>query len=710
MITVRVSSGDGEQKPFSIHKGILSRCTRLRDLSEHETVELADTEPGIFELVSSFLYTGGYRTHCSSTPRPKDGQSAARELRMHSLLYCFANCYGLEELTCFATASIETLEKVPYSEVLNIARKMYPKLPKDDVWYRGYLKNATRDEMKDNEHLVQEPYVIDAVVEEKGRLASDLFLTMTQEVLYQTASQGLPPATMSTPRISVLGDSPCEQRNKHLTALKGNGPWKECPKCSRERNRMMTTGRAIVSVVFADIWPTFCEQVGAVPDVEPQKGQKKARKKLRRALSEALCHVPVDRVTHAILTQDGYEQCPEQSEHLKQREGKWLWESCSRCLNDRNSILRQLHDLGFGEGFSTFFGLAKASEPEITHIQTAPSLPDDQMVQSPGSVVMVDFEAARTPQDDVFTDDSWDASKKKKGVKEKKKYVEEEKLPEEAPATGSSENSSEIPKESVQEAEMYEDWGAFTSKSKKSKKKKKDPSPVEVAPEEPPNDEADPAINPLPEALPKAAEEIPVDAPADSQTDLPPAPDLDAFGSPESQISRDNHEWGGDWSFGWTGLGGVTEKGTKKEKEVPRFQESILKAAGFSKLPSWKYRTSSADRLALNVEGAYPAEPEPPAVELVTEPKIRGETPTTDRDMPECAQGSTEEPAVEDCLPPDDEPKAEGQAKEPREDTENYALCPRRRSHLRREALWIKCDVCRNEMAVYAKRLVRTVL
>ena len=709
MITVRVSSGDEKQKTFSIHKDILSRCTRLRDLSEYETVELADTEPGIFELASSFLYTGGYRTHRSSGPKAKDKQSVAREFEIHSLLYCFAECYGLEELARSATASIETLEKVPYSEVLDIAKKVYPKLPKDDVWYRDYLKNATRDEMKDNKHLVQEPYVIDVVVEEKGRLASDLFLTMTQEALYQTASQVLPPASVSTPRISILGDSPCEQRNKHLTALKGNGPWKNCPKCSLERDRMMTTGRAIMSVVFADIWPTFCEQVGAVPDVEPQKGQKKARNKLRRALKEAVCHVPVDRVTHAILAQDGYEQCPEQSEHLKQREGKWLWESCSRCLNDRDSILRQLHDLGIGEGFPTLFGLAKASEPSVTHIQTALSPPDGQTVQSPGSAVMVDFEAARTPPDDVFTDDSWGASKNKKDVKEKEKYVEEEKLPEVASAAG-SENSSEIPKESVQEARMYEEWGAFTSKSKKSKKAKKNASPVEVAPEELHNDEADPAINPLPEALPKAAEEIPADAPADCQTDLPPAPDLDALGSPESQISRDNHEWGGGWNFGWTGLGGVTERGTKKEIEVSRFPESDLKAAGFRKLPSWKYRASSADRLAPNVEAAYPAKPEPSAVDLVTGPKICGETPMTDRHMPERAQELTEEPAVEDCLPPDDEPEMEGQAEEPREGTENCSLCPRRRSHLKKEARWIKCDVCRNELATYAKKLVRTVL
>ena len=707
MITVRVSSADEKQTTFSIHKGILSRSTRLRDLSEYEIVELVDTEPGIFELVSRFLYTGGYRTHCSSTPRPKDGQSAAWELQMHSLLYCFATCYGLEELARLATASIETLEKVPYSEVLDIAKKVYPKLPEDDVWYRGYFKNATRDEMKDNKHLVQEPYVIDVVGEEKGRLISDLFLTMTQEALYQTASQGLPPATMSTPRISVLEDSPCEQRNKHLTALKGNGPWRNCPKCSLERDRMMTTGRAIVSVVFADIWPTFCEQVGAVPDVEPQKGRNKSRKKLRRALREAVCHVPVDRVTHAILAQDGYEQCPEQSEHLKQREGKWLWESCSRCLNDRDSILRQLHDLGIGEGFSTLFGLTTASEPMATHIETAPSPLDDQMVQSPGSAVMVDFEAAQTPEDDDFIDGGGGAfaSKKKKGVKEKEKCVEGEESV--APAAGTFENSSEIPEESVQ---IYEDRGAFASKNKKGKEKK-NPSSDEAVPEEPPIDEPVPAINP----------------PSEAPIDLPPAPDPDAVGSLESQTSRDNHEWGGNWNFGWSGRGGVSKKGKKSKDEVPSFEESTFKGLNFRKLPPWKYQTS-ADHFALNVEGACPAEPEPPAVELVPEPpavepvpepptvelvpepKICRETQTTDRDMPECAQESIEEPAIGDCPPPDDEPEVEGQAKELREDINNYPLCPRRRSHLKNEARWIKCDMCREEMAIHAKRLAHTVL
>src|SRR5437667_9738958 len=92
---------------------------------------------------------------------------------------------------------------------------------------------------------------------------------------------------------------------------------------------------------------------------------------MRRVLKVEVVHLPVDRVTRGILAEPGYEQCADQTEHLKKQDGKWLWESCSACLRDRQLILNKLSEFGIGAGFPALFGFGSASEPNATHSETA---------------------------------------------------------------------------------------------------------------------------------------------------------------------------------------------------------------------------------------------------------------------------------------------------------------------------------------------------
>lgn len=370
IVTVEVGT-QSESKQYSVHSGILSRHRELSRGIELGIISISDTDPTIFELVLNFLYTGDYQYYSSSTlPRPEGGLASSLELEMHSFLYCFGGRYKLDGLVSLTMKNIEDFKGIPYRNVLDTARKIYRKLPEDDTWYRDYLKNETRNAMRENVDLTQEPWILDAFKEDNGRITVDLFTTLVSGARQESMVRDLESDTKLTSTISAL-DNPCEHRKQHLASLKGNGPWKSCPRCRCERDQMMTTGRAIVSVAFADLCPTLNQDINSSPDgISPPK-KRKGKKKLRRALREAICHLPIDRITRGILAEDGYEQCPDQAKHLKKVDGKWLWETCIQCQRDRQLMYDKLREVGIGEGFAALLGLGSRGEPNVATIATA---------------------------------------------------------------------------------------------------------------------------------------------------------------------------------------------------------------------------------------------------------------------------------------------------------------------------------------------------
>jgi hypothetical protein len=391
---------------------------------------------------------------------------------MHSLLYCFANRYNFERLVSLTIRNIQDMEQVPYVNILDTAKRMYHKLPENDLWYRDYFKNETRKAMRENVDLGQESWILNVFREKSGFLTVDLFSTLMDGARSETTAQDLVPAMALTPTTPVFDQTPCENRRKHLTSLKGDGPWKNCAKCRYEREQMMTTGRAIVSVVFTDIWPTFSQDVSNNPDIDQPKSRKKGRKKLRKAFKEAVCQIPIDRVNRGILAEDGYTKCPDQAEHLQKQDGKWLWESCSRCIYDRQLMLDKLRELGVGEGLSVNFGFRSASEPDAAHMATAlpevhnqhmdlkiPAVVEGSLAAETPNVDMIIVEESLQFKDDTKTepvaepvnckangedstadilqespqtlnldDEPAESSCKRKGKKKRKRWIESEKL------------------------------------------------------------------------------------------------------------------------------------------------------------------------------------------------------------------------------------------------------------------------------------------
>jgi hypothetical protein len=478
-----------------------------------QTLSLPDTDPAIFELALSFLYRGNYKDYSSSTnPMPKSGQSKALELKIHTLLYCFASLYKLDGLVALTIENIIGSGDVPYVDILGAAKEAYQQLPEDDVWYREYFKDETRNEMSDNVDLVQEPWIVEVFREGRGRLAVDLFTTLTDRARGGHVDQDSEHGIVLTPTTSPLDDTPCELRKKHLTSLKSEGPWKYCPKCHHERDQMMTTGRAIVSVVFTDLWPTFSQDIiNASPEIAgPIPRKSKGRNKLRRALKEAICHLPVDRVSRAILAEDGDGQCPDQADHLQQQDGKWLWESCSRCLHDRELMLKKLRELGIGEGFAALCGLISMDET-ISAQAAMPSTDDqDRHMATTDTASLGGSVTADTLGSEAVLVEEYPNS-------DECPAVEEAALDEPGPVDCEAEAvvcdpeslvyepeweepAADIPEQPCEESKLDDVWGSFrwSLTSKKDKKKRKAHLQEEPAADPPPPEPAEPPIEERP--------------------------------------------------------------------------------------------------------------------------------------------------------------------------------------------------------------------
>ncbi|OJD16868.1 hypothetical protein AJ78_03012 [Emergomyces pasteurianus Ep9510] len=190
------------QRKFFVHQGILEQSPSLgkkvHDAAalRGSNIYLIDTDPVVFELVLRFLYTGKYQgclNHYEIFPTSEGHDSNTRPgpdrvFEIHSFLYCFAREHKIDELASPAQINIENMT-LPYQNLLDIARRVYPKLPvddddDDDNMYRKKFRHETRVAMNDNKNLIREPWILDVFKYQHGALAVDLFTTLTEALRY----------------------------------------------------------------------------------------------------------------------------------------------------------------------------------------------------------------------------------------------------------------------------------------------------------------------------------------------------------------------------------------------------------------------------------------------------------------------------------------------------------------------------------------------
>ena len=319
------------------------------------------------------------------------------ELETHAKLYCFAKKYKFERLVNETTKNINGLKKVSYLEVLAAARHIYSKLPDNEVWYRDYFKKMIGEALDQNMEIVDSPSFLEPCSGDHPLFVADLLEALLDCVRKVRMLRALQPDNES----ATVNETPCVNRQKHLTSLKGNGPWRNCRKCHLERDRMMTTGRAMMSVVFRDIWPDFGEEALtsiAAPKTDPHGS--KAKKKLRKILKETLCQIPSDRIMTEI-SESQSEQCPDQDRHLQKFKGKWLWEDCAQCLHGRE-LMRQAILSHFSIGDKTLSALMRLQGSTTAGDE---SLPKDDEPDCAADHDLVANGVTNTPRDEPIAEE-----------------------------------------------------------------------------------------------------------------------------------------------------------------------------------------------------------------------------------------------------------------------------------------------------------------
>ncbi|OJD24544.1 hypothetical protein ACJ73_04095 [Blastomyces percursus] len=316
----------GSQRVFYVHLGILSQAPSLSSMIRHDSytikpsISLSDVDPAIFELALRFLYTGKYqgcRYPSLIFPSLKQNDESKSpdsllEVEMHSLLYAFAREHYIEELCALALTNIENMTQMPYLDVLDVAKKVYPKLPDadDDDAYRKKFRHETRVAMKENKNLIREPWILDVLRNEHGNLAVDLFTTLTEPLRCDdeaNSGEVSPPEEQFSSSQSDKG----KEENMHM-----NGGHAEY--CSREAT-------AAASVVeeppFAppEIPEASYEQVLEQPVPEPEPELWKSAKEP----AEIVEHAVDDELGSSLKLSKGKKSPKPDPEPEPERHGDW---------------------------------------------------------------------------------------------------------------------------------------------------------------------------------------------------------------------------------------------------------------------------------------------------------------------------------------------------------------------------------------------------
>ncbi|RFU31549.1 hypothetical protein B7463_g4758, partial [Scytalidium lignicola] len=354
-----------EQQKIPIHRGVLSQSPVLESMCYEDGGTGIITIPKIglelFILIATYLYTGDYRNSASlAEPATWAGYSDPEKLRKHVQIYCYSKNYKLERLSELACSNIEASREPELQDLFSIANEAYEHLPLDDTWFFKYFRTAIRRGLENDPKLPEQPWIL-TVIEGGGRMAADVFSTL---VLRKSGID-----TTEIPQ--QIGTMLCPSKSDHLARLGKGGSWNNCEPCKRDRTRLLSLGSTILTLVISEqvtfLDPTndskdpvesnnsSGENIGIDGITIANEGKKtkrnKERKKQARQL-RALVEKPGIKLLLSILSETMLEQdwscsCPIQKEHLRKAGGKWLWEDCPRCQQDRALMMDKIHQLGF---------------------------------------------------------------------------------------------------------------------------------------------------------------------------------------------------------------------------------------------------------------------------------------------------------------------------------------------------------------------------
>ena len=209
-------------------------------------------------MLVKFLYTGTYQN--SGTRLSEDEFSA--NFKAHAEIYCLATKYNLHELASLAMVQMVTGDKLDFKGLVEIAKVIYPKLPDDDIRFSVYFKAQASTAIRENPLVAEEPWILDIYENGGGRLAVDFFRTFVARL---TENGSLNNGTVNKSEISSaspeldLGSNTaeCNNRATHLKSLMKNNSQDGCQKCIKERDRIMTTRSAVVSVAVHHLLPSL---------------------------------------------------------------------------------------------------------------------------------------------------------------------------------------------------------------------------------------------------------------------------------------------------------------------------------------------------------------------------------------------------------------------------------------------------------------------
>lgn len=380
-----------EEMCFLVHQGILaqssslvSKCNRIDGI---ETLRLSEIQPRLFVLLLTYLYKRDYQTLFTEPMENWAEDDAAARFKTHANLYCLASAYKLDHLVKETIREMESIGRIGFRSLVDIARKIYPKTQADDVWFTNYFKNEVIRAFKETPDITEDKCILDIYKNDGGRLAVDLFTAITTKCANPGArvEETVAGSGISSESVPSIESIRCENRAQHLRSLEKNGPWKECQACSRERDKMITVGQAIVSVAIKDLFPPMFSNQAANQitnaTLDPStKTKKKKMKKALRTLGNRI--IPLATIVFGQTMNDCISQCPSQAEHLKQKGGKWPWEDCPRCLEDRARILHELQLLDPSQSLAVLSNLSLKRQQQPILIRSEEQIVPDVAVET----------------------------------------------------------------------------------------------------------------------------------------------------------------------------------------------------------------------------------------------------------------------------------------------------------------------------------------
>jgi BTB/POZ domain len=197
-----------EQRLFAAHEDVLSNSPyfahliRQQFFESNKRIDLPDDEPEVFSSVLEFLYKGDYFPRLEYDKRRQswslesDGEKQGTVestvymngigyiVLKDTVIYCFAQKYGLPELQRLALRKQGLQSGIQCSTILTSARYAYANTPDTDSKLRAhYLALIIR-----SRHTFKRSGTMQVEMEQGGKLFFDLFVAMCNHMVRTPSS------------------------------------------------------------------------------------------------------------------------------------------------------------------------------------------------------------------------------------------------------------------------------------------------------------------------------------------------------------------------------------------------------------------------------------------------------------------------------------------------------------------------------------------